>query len=199
MSRPSLQQHYLERVIPELTRTYGYANRHQAPRLEKIVINTGIKADSDRNHLTYVLDELAKITGQRPVQTKARRSVSNFKLRQGQVIGAKATLRGRRLYEFLYRLINVALPCIRDFRGVPSQLDGNGNYVLGIGDHGIFPEISVETQSASIGMDVCMVTTAATDDEGRELLRLMGMPFRKSSSEERAEAVASEAVEAANV
>ena len=132
-------------------------------------------------------EEITKISGQGPVTTRARLSISNFKLREGQPIGCKVTLRGRAMQDFLVRLINVALPCIRDFRGVPTKFDGNGNYTLGISDHTIFPEVSAEGTNATIGMDISINTSALTDDEGRELLRLFGVPFRKSSSEVEAE------------
>lgn len=183
MPQNPLQKHYTETVVPELMKQFGYGNPHRVPAIEKVVLNSGFAATSDRAHISYVSDELAKITGQRPVTTRAKLSISNFKLRQGQPIGCKVTLRGAVMFDFLTRLIHVALPRIRDFRGVPTKLDGRGNYMLGIADHSIFPEVSVEGSSATIGMDVCFTTTATTDEEGRELLRLLGMPFRKSSAD----------------
>lgn len=178
-----LKDHYNQHVVPALMKKFGYKNPHQVPAITKIVLNSGFGAASDKNHVTYVNEELAKIAGQRPVTTRAKLSISNFKLREGQAIGAKVTLRGEAMYDFLARLVKIALPCIRDFRGVPTKLDGRGNYTLGISDHSIFPEVSAEGTSATIGLDVCMTTSAQTDDEGRELLALFGVPFRKNSSE----------------
>lgn len=187
MEQALFQKHYKDNVVAELKKKFGYANLHDVPSVSKIVVNSGFSATSDKNHVAYVNEEITKISGQRPVITKAKLSISNFKLREGQPIGCKVTLRGRSMYDFMLRLINVALPCIRDFRGVPVKFDGNGNYTLGIADHSIFPEISAEGNTATIGMDICFTTTAKTDEEGRELLRLFGMPFRKSSSELAAE------------
>tara|TARA_R110002111_G_scaffold244932_1_gene307254 strand:- start:156 stop:689 length:534 start_codon:yes stop_codon:yes gene_type:complete len=172
---------------------FGYKNPHQVPAIKKIVINSGFAATADKNHVQYVNDEIAKISGQRPVTTIAKLSISNFKLREGQPIGCKVTLRGAAMYEFLMRLINIALPCIRDFRGVPTRLDGQGNYTLGVSDHTIFPEVSAEGTNANLGMDVCINTSALNDEEGRELLKLFGMPFRKTSTEVAAEEAAATA------
>jgi len=183
-------------VSPELMKKFGYANPHQVPGVKKIVINSGFSATADKNHVAYVNDEIGKIAGQRPVTTKAKLSISNFKLREGQPIGCKVTLRGRAMYEFLNRLIQVALPCIRDFRGVPAKLDGQGNYTLGVADHSIFPEISADGTNAMIGMDICINTSATSDDEGRELLALFGMPFRKTSTEVAEAEAQSEAAQA---
>ncbi len=183
MQTPALKTQYTEKVIPALMKKFGYTNPHQVPGVNKIVINSGFSATADKNHVAYVNDEIAKIAAQRPVTTKAKLSISNFKLREGQPIGVKVTLRGRLMYEFLNRLIQVALPCIRDFRGVPAKLDGQGNYTLGIADHTIFPESNADGTHANMGMDICIHTSACSDDEGRELLALFGMPFRKSSSE----------------
>lgn len=166
---------------------FGYTNPHQVPAVKKIVLNSGFAATADKNHVQYVNDEIAKISGQRPVTTIAKLSISNFKLREGQPIGCKVTLRGVAMHEFLMRLIKVSLPCIRDFRGVPTRLDGAGNYTLGLNDHTIFPEVSAEGTNATIGMDVCINTSAKSDDEGRALLKLFGMPFRKTSAEVAAE------------
>ena len=187
MQQSILHKHYADKVVPELMKKFGYKNPHQVPTIKKIVINSGFSATSDKNHVQYVNDEIAKISGQRPVTTKAKLSISNFKLREGQPIGCKVTLRGASMYEFLLRLINISLPCIRDFRGVPTRFDGHGNYTLGINDHGIFPEVSSDGTNATIGMDVSINTSASNDDEGRELLKLFGMPFRKSSAEAEAE------------
>lgn len=178
MDKPFLQEHFHKTVAPELKKTRGYANVHQIPKISKVVLNTGFEATIDRNTLKDTISELATIAGQQPVQNKARKSISNFKLREGMVIGAKVTLRGRNMYDFLSRLLNIALPGIRDFRGVSTKMDGQGNYTLGITDHTIFPEVSSD-QKLQLGLDITIVTTAKSDDEGRELLRLMGMPFRR--------------------
>ena len=196
MNQAVLQKHYADKVAPELKKKFGYDNVHQIPAIKKIVINSGFSATADKNHVAYVVEEIAKISGQRPVVTKAKLSISNFKLREGQPIGCKVTLRGRAMYDFMMRLVQIALPCIRDFRGVPTRLDGQGNYTLGVSDHSIFPEVSAEGTNATIGMDICINTSANTDDEGRELLRLFGVPFRKTSAEvaaEEAEAAAAQA------
>ncbi|MFM8619885.1 MAG: 50S ribosomal protein L5 [Opitutaceae bacterium] len=177
---PSLKKAYLEQVVPELVKSRGYANPHQVPKIVKISINTGIDADADKNQIADIQRDVALIAGQKPVLARSRKAIANFKLKQGQAVGCHATLRGAAMWEFLYRLIAVALPTIRDFRGVPSKLDGQGNYNLGITDHSIFPEISIENLKKHIGLDVTIVTTAQTDDEGRELLRLLGMPFRRT-------------------
>jgi len=172
---------YESTIIDKLREGGGYVNRHQVPRISKIVINIGLNVNVDRDALNWASDELALITGQRPALTKARVSISNFKLREGMPIGAKVTLRGRRMYEFLDRLINVALPRIRDFRGIsPRAFDGRGNYNLGLSEQGIFPEIDPNKIKRTQGMDVTLVTTANTDAEARELLTLFGMPFAKS-------------------
>ena len=191
MQTPALKKHYTETVIPALMKKFGYANPHQVPAVKKIVLNSGFSATDDKNHILYVNQEIGKIAGQRPVTTKAKLSISNFKLREGQPIGVKVTLRGRAMYEFLNRLIQVALPCIRDFRGVPAKLDGQGNYTLGVSDHSIFPEVSSDGTTATIGMDICINTSASNDEEGRELLALFGMPFRKTTAEVEAEEAAS--------
>jgi len=186
MSTPyksALQTHYSEQVVPALQKSRGYDNPHQIPRLVKVSINSGWGTDLDKNQIADTLRDLALVAGQKPVSAKARKSVANFKLRQGQVIGAHVTLRGTRMWDFLYRMMVVALPTIRDFRGVSTRLDGSGNYTIGITDFTIFPEIPMENVKRSIGFDITIVTTAKTDDEGRELLKLLGMPFRRSSSE----------------
>lgn len=196
MSNAILKKVYTDTVIPELKKKFGYDNLHQVPAVKKIVLNSGFAATADKNHITYVTEEIGKIAGQRPVTTKAKLSISNFKLREGQPIGCKVTLRGEAMYDFMMRLINIALPCIRDFRGVPAKLDGQGNYTLGVSDHTIFPEVSAEGNTATIGMDISFSTSAATDEEGRELLRLFGMPFRKTSAELAAEESAEAPAEA---
>ncbi|MFZ9682191.1 MAG: 50S ribosomal protein L5 [Cephaloticoccus sp.] len=179
---PALKSLYAEQVAPELTNSRGYKNAHQLPKITKVVLNTGIDADADKNQIADVQRDLGLIAGQKPVLTKSRKAISNFKLREGQVVGCCVTLRGNAMWEFLYRLIAVALPTIRDFRGISPKLDGKGNYNLGITDFTIFPEITVENVKKTMGLDITIVTTAETDEEGRELLRLLGMPFRRSAA-----------------
>ncbi len=176
---PSLKKLYLEQAVPELVKSRGYKNKHEVPKLVKISINTGIDADADKNQIADIQRDIAAISGQKPVLAKSRKAIANFKLKPNQIVGCHVTLRGASMWEFLYRLIAVALPTIRDFRGVQTKLDGQGNYNLGVTDHTIFPEISVENIKKHIGLDITIVTTAATDDEARELLRLLGMPFRR--------------------
>lgn len=176
---PTLKKLYHEQVVPELVKSRGYKNKHQVPKLVKININTGIDADADKNQIADIQRDIAAIAGQKPVLAKSRKAIANFKLKQGQIVGCHVTLRGAAMWEFLYRLLAVALPTIRDFRGVPTKLDGQGNYNLGVTDHSIFPEITVENIKKHIGLDLTIVTTAQTDEEGRELLKLLGMPFRR--------------------
>lgn len=178
--KPRLQRHYEERVRDRLLERFGYDNPYQVPRLEKVVINVGLgEAPKNPKLLDSVVDELARITGQRPVVTRARRSISNFGLRQGMPIGAMVTLRRARMYEFLDRLINVAIPRIRDFRGLPTRsFDGRGNYTLGIKEQMIFPEIDYDRVQKIHGMDIVIVTSTEKDDEAFALLREMGVPFR---------------------
>jgi len=183
MPTPTLKQFYNDQVLPELMKNRGYKNRLEVPRIEKIVINSGFQTTIEKAQIEETVREIGLVTGQKAVITKARKSISNFKLREGMPIGVKVTLRGNRMYDFLVRLIAVALPGIRDFRGVNDKFDGNGNYTLGIADHTIFPEIHHDGSKRVIGMDICIVTTAKTDDEGRELLSLMGMPFRKKQTQ----------------
>jgi large subunit ribosomal protein L5 len=179
---PVLKKLYTEQVIPELVKSRGYKNKHQVPKLTKINLNTGIDAEADKNQIADIQRDLGLIAGQKPVLAKSRKAISNFKLRQGQVVGCHVTLRGNAMWEFLYRLLAVALPTIRDFRGVSPKLDGQGNYNLGVTDFSIFPEITIENVKKSMGLDLTIVTTAGSDDEGRELLRLLGMPFRRSEA-----------------
>ena len=179
---PTLKKTYVEQVVPELVKSRGYKNKHQIPKLVRVVINTGIDADADKNQIADVQRDVAAIAGQKPVLAKSRKAISNFKLKENQVVGCHVTLRGNAMWEFLQRLIAVALPTIRDFRGVSPKLDGQGNYNLGITDFTIFPEITVENVKKSMGLDLAIVTTAQSDDEGRELLRLLGMPFRRSET-----------------
>ncbi len=179
-SFPPLKQHYFEQVVPALMASRGYKNRHQVPKLSKIVLNTGIGADADKNVIAETARDMGLIAGQKPVLNKSRKAIANFKLKQGQVVGCSVTLRGDSMWHFLMRLLAVALPTIRDFRGVPNKLDGQGNYNIGITDFTIFPEISVESAKRHMGLDVTLVTSAATDEEARELLKLLGMPFRRT-------------------
>jgi large subunit ribosomal protein L5 len=182
MEKPYLQQYYLDQVVPQLKEKLGYKNIHEVPRLEKIVINSGFNATTEKGQITDIQKDISSIAGQQAVVTMARKSISNFKLREGMPVGVMVTLRGRSMYEFLYRLVAVALPGIRDFRGVKSKLDGNGNYTLGITDHSIFPETHSDGSKHNLGMDICITTSAKTDDEGYELLSLLGIPFRKKTT-----------------
>jgi large subunit ribosomal protein L5 len=176
---PTLKKLYNEQISAELVKTRGYKNRHQVPKLVKIVLNTGIDADADKNQIADVQRDLALIAGQKPVLTRTKKAISNFKLKENQIVGCTVTLRGNAMWEFFYRLLAVSLPSIRDFRGVSTKLDGQGNYTLGIADFTIFPEITMENIKKTMGLDVTIVTSASTDDEGRDLLRLLGMPFRR--------------------
>ncbi|MFP4281678.1 MAG: 50S ribosomal protein L5 [Opitutales bacterium] len=182
MSNPVLKKFYQESIVPEMKKLHGYKNIHEVPKLEKIVINSAFAATLEKKEIAETQKEISLVAGQHAVTTKARKSVSNFKLRDGMPIGTMVTLRGAAMYEFLYRLISVALPGIRDFRGVKEKFDGNGNYTLGITDHTIFAEVHSDGSKRNIGMDICIVTTAATDAEGYDLLRLFGMPFRKKQA-----------------
>ncbi len=179
---PSLKKLYLEQAVPELVKTRGYKNKHQVPKLTKISLNSGIDADADKNQIADVQRDLALIAGQKPVLARSRKAIANFKLKPNQVVGCHVTLRGHAMWEFLYRLLAVALPTIRDFRGTSPKLDGQGNYNIGITDFTIFPEITVENVKKSMGLDITIVTSAETDDEGRDLLRLLGMPFRRTEA-----------------
>jgi len=178
--RPRLATFYLEKVRPELVKKFGFRSVMQAPRFEKIVINMGVgDATQDQKLLDAALNELALIAGQKPAIRRAKKAISNFKLRQGLPVGCSVTLRGARMYEFYDRLINVAVPRIRDFRGLnPRSFDGRGNYTMGLTEQIIFPEINYDKVGKIRGMDVTIVTSAKTDEEGRELLKAMQMPFR---------------------
>ena len=176
---PSLKKLYLDQIVPELVKSRGYKNKHQVPKLVKINLNTGIGAEADKNQIADIARDMALIAGQKPILNKTKRAIANFKLKPNQTTGCSVTLRGPAMWEFLYRLLSVALPTIRDFRGVPSKLDGQGNYTLGITDFSIFPEITLENVKKTMGLDVTIVTSAETDDEARELLKLLGMPFRR--------------------
>lgn len=175
-----MAKHYEEKVQSELVKKFQYTSVMQAPRFVKIVVNIGVgDATADSKNLDIAVNELAQITGQRPSVRKSKKAISNFKLRQGQAIGCMVTLRGARMFEFYDRLVNVAVPRIRDFRGLsPRSFDGRGNYSVGFTEQIIFPEINIEKVGKVRGMDVTIVTTAKTDEEGRELLKLMNMPFR---------------------
>ncbi|MDD4872720.1 MAG: 50S ribosomal protein L5 [Kiritimatiellae bacterium] len=174
---PRLKQKYINEVIPKMKDTLGMTNRLRMPRLVKIVVNMGIAA-SKQDAISKLMGDLTKITGQKPVSNKARKSISNFKVREGMIVGAKVTLRGDRMYEFLDRLLSVALPRIRDFRGVsPTAFDGRGSYTLGVKEQTVFPEIDPNTVTVTQGMDITIVTTARNNDEAREMLKLLGMPF----------------------
>ncbi len=178
--RNRLHEFYLTNVVPACTKEFGYKNVMEVPKIEKIVINLGLGSVKDNSKsFNLAVEEIAQITGQKPVATTAKKSISNFKVREGQKIGAKVTLRGDRMYEFLDKLISIALPRVRDFKGVnPKAFDGRGNYALGIKEQLIFPEISYEKVEQIRGFDVIIVTTAKTDKEAFTLLKLMGMPFR---------------------
>jgi len=179
--KPNLQNHYLDKVVPALKEEGGYSNPHQIPYLEKIVITTHVGSAADRKQAVEdAVDEICKITGQKPSISYSRKSVANFKVRAGEAVGARTTLRGNRMWEFLDRFINITAPNIRDFRGfTPKSFDGRGNYALGIADQSIFPEIELDKIKRQLGFDLIFVTSAKTDDEGRALLKALGMPFRE--------------------
>jgi large subunit ribosomal protein L5 len=181
MAETRLKKHYHAAVMPALQKEFGYANVMQVPRLEKIVLNASIKeATQNVKLLETAAEELSLITGQKAQIRRARKSIANFKLREGMPIGARVTLRGARMWEFLDRLINIALPRVRDFRGVnPKAFDGRGNYSLGVTEQIIFPEINYDRVSKVTGMNIAFVTTATNDVEGRALLRNIGIPFRQ--------------------
>jgi large subunit ribosomal protein L5 len=176
---PALLTEYREKVVPALKEKLGYKNVHQVPKLDKVVVNTSVGSAQDvKAALEDAKKEMEIITGQKPAETRAKESISNFKLREGQAIGAKVTLRGARMYEFMERLIKLSLPRIRDFRGVsPRAFDGNGNYTLGVKDQSIFPEIELDKIKRNIGFDVTIVTTAKSDAEAKALLAEFGFPF----------------------
>ncbi|MDC7280352.1 MULTISPECIES: 50S ribosomal protein L5 [Pseudobutyrivibrio] len=181
MSR--LKDQYLNEIVPAMVEKFGYKNIMEVPKIEKIVVNMGVgEAKDNAKLLESAVNDMEKITGQKAVTTKAKNSVANFKIREGMAIGCKTTLRGEKMYEFADRLINLALPRVRDFRGVnPNSFDGRGNYALGIKEQIIFPEIEYDKIDKTRGMDIIFVTTAKTDEEARELLRLFNMPFAKEA------------------
>ena len=176
----ALKEQYIKEVVPALTKKFEYKSTMQVPKLDKIVINIGL-GDTRENPkaLENAMKELAQITGQKPIVTKAKKSIAAFKIREGQDLGCKVTLRKDKMYDFAYKLFNVALPRVRDFRGVsPDSFDGRGNYSMGLKEQLIFPEIEYDKVDKLRGMDIIFVTTAETDEEARELLRLLGMPFK---------------------
>ena len=181
MNTASLKQDYRERIVPILMKEFGYSSVMQAPKLEKIVLNQGLGiAVADKKIIDVAINEMTTITGQKAVATMSKKDISNFKLRKKMPIGVRVTLRGDRMYEFLERLIRVALPRVRDFKGIENKLDGRGNYTLGITEQIIFPEINIEAVSRMLGMNITFVTTANTDEEGFALLKEFGLPFKKN-------------------
>lgn len=181
MAKSGLQNRYREEVVPALMQEFGYDNVMRVPGIKKVVINIGVGKDMDNpKSLDGAVEDLRTITGQQPIVTKAKKSIASFKLREGRAIGVKVTLRGEKMWSLLDRLMNIALPRIRDFRGVPAKLDGRGNYTIGLREQLVFPEIDFDKVDKVRGMEITIVTSAQTDEEGRRLLRLMGMPFREN-------------------
>ena len=182
-----MRREYDEKIVPAMIEKFGYKNRMEVPRLDKIVINMGVgEATQDKKKVETAAQEMELIAGQKPVITKAKKSIAQFKLREGMPIGVKVTLRRERMYEFLDRLITIAMPRIRDFRGLnPRSFDGRGNYAMGLKEQIIFPEISYDRIEKVRGMDIIVTTTAKSDDEARELLRLFGFPFPQEAAEEK--------------
>ena len=178
---PRLKERYRAEILPELMRQFGYANVMQAPRVEKVTVNIGLgEARENARAVESATTDIATITGQKPVVTKAKKAIANFKIREGMPVGVAVTLRGDRMYEFFDRLVSIALPRVRDFKGVsPKAFDGKGNYTLGVREQIIFPEINYDKVEKVRGMDITFVTSARNDEEGQELLRLMNMPFRQ--------------------
>jgi len=169
---------YKNDIIPQLVAKRGYKNAMEIPKLVKIVLNTGVGTDKDREAMQAAVETLGQISGQKPVITKSRKNISNFKLRLGMAVGACVTLRRGNMYNFLYRLVNIVLPRVRDFRGIPAKaFDGAGNYTFGLNDQSVFTEIDLDKIKHTIGMNITIVTSAKTDDEARELLSLLGLPF----------------------
>ncbi|HEX8238714.1 MAG TPA: 50S ribosomal protein L5 [Allosphingosinicella sp.] len=185
---PRLRADYDERIVPAMIEKFGYKNRLEVPRLEKIVLNMGVgEATQDKKRVETAAAEMELIAGQKPVITKAKKSIAQFKLREGMPIGVKVTLRRERMYEFLDRLVTIALPRVRDFRGLnPKSFDGRGNYAMGLKEQIVFPEINYDRIDKVRGMDVIITTTANTDDEARELLRLFNFPFPQAEAEKQA-------------
>jgi large subunit ribosomal protein L5 len=175
-----LQERYREEIQPAMMDEFGYRNVMEVPRLQKIIVNVGVgEALDNARALDHAVQDIATVTGQHPVVTRARKSIASFKLREGRAIGVKVTLRGERMWAFLDRLCNVALARQRDFRGVPDTLDGHGNFTLGLREQLVFPEVNYDSIDKIRGMEISIVTTAHTDEEGRRLLELLGMPFRR--------------------
>src|ERR687885_220628 len=185
---PRLKRDYDERIVPAMTEKFGYKNRFEVPKLEKIVINMGVgEATQDKKKVETAASEMELIAGQKPVITKAKKSIAQFKLREGMPIGVKVTLRRERMYEFLDRLVTVALPRVRDFRGLnPKSFDGRGNYAMGLKEQIVFPEINYDRIEKVRGMDIIVTTTARTDEEARELLRLFNFPFPQDQDQKQA-------------
>jgi len=176
---PTLQKKYTDEIVASLMEKFGYSSVMQAPRLQKIVINSGVgQAIADKKLIEVAQEEISQVAGQKAIQTFSSKDISNFKLRQGMPIGVKVTLRRERMYEFLERLVNVALPRIRDFKGIASKFDGRGNYTLGITEQIIFPEIDIDKISKIMGLEITFVTSAPTDEEGTALLKAFGVPFK---------------------
>jgi large subunit ribosomal protein L5 len=188
MSTSRLQERYQKEILPALGKRLDRTNRLALPRLEKVVVNMGVGAAiSEKKHMEEAIDALTLISGQKPVVTRARKSIAGFKLREGMSIGCMVTMRGRRMYEFLDRLISLAIPRVRDFRGLnPNGFDGHGNYSLGLSEQLVFPELNPDKYSRTQGMNITIVTSTDSDDESRELLRQFGMPFRTTEQQSRA-------------
>lgn len=181
MATPILKTRYREEVVPALIERFSYDNVMQVPSISKVVVNIGVgEANDNPKALDGAVEDLRIITGQQPIITKARKSIATFKLREGRAIGAKVTLRGEKMWALLDRLMNIALPRIRDFRGIPAKLDGRGNYTIGLREQLVFPEIEFDKIDKIRGMEITIVTTADTDEEGRALLKLLGMPFQEN-------------------
>jgi large subunit ribosomal protein L5 len=181
MNTANLKQDYKERIVPALMTEFGYSSVMQAPKLEKIVLNQGLGiAVADKKIIEVAINEMTTISGQKAVSTLSKKDISNFKLRKKMPIGVRVTLRGDKMYEFLERLVRVALPRVRDFKGIENKMDGRGNYTLGITEQIIFPEINIDNISRLLGMNITFVTTAQTDEEGFALLKEFGLPFKKN-------------------
>jgi len=183
MSKSPLKKHYLETVAPKLKEKFSYKNVMQIPKLTKVIVSMGLaEASKDKKNLEMCVQDLTALTGQKPVTTKSKKAISNFKLREGQTVGALVTLRNERMYDFIYRFINICAPRIPDFRGFKKKADGSGNYSFGLKDQTIFPEIDLDKMKFSQGMNITFVTSAQTDAECLELLDLMGMPLKSKSN-----------------
>ena len=181
-----MKERYVAEIAPALNKKFGYKSVMQIPKLDKVIVNVGCgESKNNAKEIEAICKDIATITGQKPITCKARKSVANFKVREGEPLGARVTLRGARMWEFLDRFINITAPNIRDFRGLPyKSFDGNGNYAVGISDQSIFPEIELDQIKRQIGFDIIFVTSAPTDDEGRDLLRALGVPMREPKKAE---------------